>query len=91
MNQTFKEYLQEQIVDPQHEQYQQLVMRLLKVTALSPQDRDIVHQGMKTGLSPEDVAAQLQQPEQPDQADLPPELQNPEGMPTGGGMGITGA
>lgn len=92
MNQTFKQYLQENTINTQHEQFQQEVMQFLNVTALSPQDRDVVHQGMKTGLSPEDVANQLKQPALEPVSDLPPELdQDPEGMPTGGGMGITGA
>ncbi len=93
MQQTFKEFLvEQQTVNPQHAQYKNEVMRILGVTALSPADRNIVHNGMAEGLPPEEVAYQLQQPALEPKADLPSELdQDPEGMQTGGGMGITGA
>lgn len=86
MHQTFIQYLQEQTVDPQHEQFHHKVMRFLNVTALSPQDREVVHQGMENGLSPQEVAQQLQQPALEPVSDIPSELDmDPEGMPTAGG------
>ncbi len=59
MKLTLKQYILENTVDPQHTQFADEVKRLLGVTAVSPADRDVIHNGMKTGLSPKEVASQL--------------------------------